>query len=182
MSRPQAFSICRELATLLPHGSVIVMWSISVSPYIFPWAHNGPDIFIYRTGANGVRSALPCFHLIIFHLIVLSLLKSSCFFLERERRHIFTMGRETTTPPPPPLQLFFGNLYMLHDQVGKFRQKIRPRSLSFKPSHGNEEKIEVDRSDHPEVHPLTLFYTIFERNGTPFVITFHRQMVPLSHA
>ena len=28
---------------------------------------------------------------------------------------------------------------------------------------------EVDRSDLPEVQPLTLFYTIFERNGTPFV-------------
>ena len=27
---------------------------------------------------------------------------------------------------------------------------------------------EVDRSDLPEVQPLTLFYTIFERNGTPF--------------
>ena len=41
-----AGSICRELATLLPHGSVIAMWSITVSSFIFPWAHNGPDISI----------------------------------------------------------------------------------------------------------------------------------------
>ena len=27
---------------------------------------------------------------------------------------------------------------------------------------------EVDRSDHPKVQPLTLFYTISERNGTTF--------------
>ena len=53
-----AGSICRELSTLLPHGSVIVMWSITVSSFIFPWAHNGPDISIYRTGANGVRGCL----------------------------------------------------------------------------------------------------------------------------
>ena len=44
----RAGTICRELATLLPHGSVIVIWSISVSSYICPWAHNGPDISIYR--------------------------------------------------------------------------------------------------------------------------------------
>ena len=73
----QAGSICRELATLLPHGWVIVMWLISVSSFIFPWAHNGPDISIYRTGADGVSSclainrwvppsALLCSHLIIF--------------------------------------------------------------------------------------------------------------------
>ena len=54
----QAGSICRELATLLPHGWVIVMWLISVSSFIFPWAHNGPDISIYRTGADGVSSCL----------------------------------------------------------------------------------------------------------------------------
>ena len=54
----RAGSICRELATLLPHGSVILTWSISVSSYMFLWAHNGPDISIYRTGANGVRSCL----------------------------------------------------------------------------------------------------------------------------
>ena len=54
----RAGSICRELATLLPHGSVIVMWSITVSWFIFPWAHNGPDISIQRTGADGVRSCL----------------------------------------------------------------------------------------------------------------------------
>ena len=28
---------------------------------------------------------------------------------------------------------------------------------------------DVDRPDHLEVQPMTLFYTIFERNGTPFV-------------
>ena len=30
-----AGSICRELATLLPHGSIIVMWSITVSSLYF---------------------------------------------------------------------------------------------------------------------------------------------------
>ena len=29
-----------------------------VSSYIFPWAHTGPDISIYRTGVDGVRSCL----------------------------------------------------------------------------------------------------------------------------
>ena len=55
MSR--AGSICRELGTLYPHGSLIVMLSSFVI-HIFPWAHTGPDISIYRTGADGVRSCL----------------------------------------------------------------------------------------------------------------------------
>ena len=55
MSR--AGSICRELGTLYPHGSLIVMWS-SFIIYIFPWAHTGPDIPMYRTGTDGVRSCL----------------------------------------------------------------------------------------------------------------------------
>ena len=45
MSR--AGSICRELGTLYPHGSLIVMWSSFVI-YIFPWSHTDPDIPMYR--------------------------------------------------------------------------------------------------------------------------------------
>ena len=45
------------IATLLPHGSLIVIWSQFRNIY-FPWAHNVPDISIFRTRADGVRSRL----------------------------------------------------------------------------------------------------------------------------
>ena len=102
----RACSICRERTTLLPHGSVIVMWSISVSSFIFPWAHNGPDISIYRTGADGVSSCnksdeylLARFPVLIWSFSnVLSLLKSSYFFFERRRRHICYSGERIYNP------------------------------------------------------------------------------------
>ena len=119
MSR--AGSICRELGTLYPHGSLIVMLSSFVI-HIFPWAHTGPDISIYRTGADGVRSCLAtkpistsyrafAFSFDHFFFFALSLLKSFYFFFERGLRHIFYVNGENTTP-----------VYMLHDRVGRFIQ------------------------------------------------------------
>ena len=35
-----------------------LLWFDLVSSYIFPWAHNGPGISIYRTGIDSVRSCL----------------------------------------------------------------------------------------------------------------------------
>ena len=127
MSR--AGSICRELGTLYPHGSLIVMLSSFVI-HIFSWAHTGPDISIYRTGADGVRSCLAtkpistsyrafAFSFDRFFFAV-SLLKSSYFFFERGLRHIFHVKGENTTPGP--LQFSLGNMYMLHDRVGRFIQ------------------------------------------------------------
>ena len=45
----------------------------------------------------------------------------------------------------------------------------------------NEIQTRGKIQESPEVQPLTLLYTSFDRKGTTFFINFYGQMVPLSH-
>ena len=57
----------------------------------------------------------------ITRLVLRKLLKSSYFFFKRGGRLIFfTVQRKLQ--PPTPQYIFLGNLYLLHDRVGRFIQ------------------------------------------------------------
>ena len=76
--------------------------------------------------------------------IVLSPLKSSYFFFERGRRYTFLRGRKKLQPPAlHHLQLFLGNRYMLHDQVGRFIQKSDRGAWALSPALGTREKFDL---------------------------------------
>ena len=110
-----------------------------VSSHIFPWAHTGPYISIYRTGADGVRSCLATkpistsYRSFAFSFdnffFALSLLKSSYFFFERGLRHIFYVKGENIQPPHP--SIFLGKHVHAPRSGWLIHTNIRPRSLKL---------------------------------------------------